>query len=233
MRALAALLVLTLAACSSPTGAPGTTPDFIPSPSTGASTESTACQGPRDPTPAPAGESITAAIGLGCEAGGVAIAGESVWVVPHLDRVGLRIDPMTNTVVDRVPLGDRGPGAEIAATNDMIWASVSSRSYDYERLVRIDPGTGAIVAWVDAAAGFPVIGADFVWATGPRRVYRIDPTTNTLGAVIETGFCMVITLYDRVFCVGPDLLVAIDPTTEAVSPWQEPRPGGRSRRSMA
>jgi hypothetical protein len=218
MRALAALLVLILAACSGPTAAPSTTPVTIPSPSTAASTESTACQGARDPIAAPKGESITAAIGLGCEGGAVAVSGGSVWVVPHLDRVAIRIDPATNTVLDRVPLGDRGPGAEIDATDDMVWASVSSPSYDYERLVRIDPTTGSVVAWVDAAAGNPVIGAGFVWATGSGGIYRIDPMTNTVGAVIEAGECWVIPFDDRVFCIGPGVVVSIDPTTDAVTP---------------
>jgi DNA-binding beta-propeller fold protein YncE len=138
-------------------------------------------------------------------------------VVPHLDRVALRIDPETNTVVDRIPLGDRGPGAEIAAADDMVWASVSSASYDFDRLVRIDPTTGSIVAWVEAAAGFPEVGAGFVWATGPAGVYRIDPATNRVAAVIDAGDCWVMTLDNRAFCVGPEGTVSIDPGTDVAT----------------
>jgi DNA-binding beta-propeller fold protein YncE len=177
-----------------------------------------ACGPARNPTEAPAGEGITAAIALECEAGAVAVGGASVWVVPHLDRLALRVDPTTNSVIDRIPLGDRGPGAEIAASDDMVWASVSSASYDFDRLVRIDPTTGSIVAWVEAAAAFPEIGAGSVWATGPGGIYRIDRATNTVAAVIEASNCWVITLEERAFCLGPNVSYSIDPITDAVTP---------------
>jgi DNA-binding beta-propeller fold protein YncE len=177
-----------------------------------------ACGAARNPTGAPAGEGITAAIALGCEAGAVAVGGDSVWVVPHLDRFALRIDPETNSVIDRIPLGERGPGAEIDATDDMVWASVSSPSYDLERLVRIDPTTGSVVASVEAEGMFPAIGAGFVWATGQGEVYRIDPVTNSVAAVIDASNCWMITLDDRAFCVGPDVAMSIDPTTDEARP---------------
>jgi hypothetical protein len=172
------------------------------------------CNAPRNPDPAPTGEGITAAIPLECEAGAVAVGGDSVWVVPHLDRFALRVDPATNSVTDHVPLGDRGPGAEIDATDDMVWATVSSPSYDPERLVRIDPTTASVAASVDAAGMFPVIGAGFVWATGEGEVFRIDPATNSVAAVIDASDCWVIALDDRAFCVGPFVAYSIDPTTD-------------------
>jgi hypothetical protein len=218
MRAPAALLVLILAACSGPAVAPSTMLGPIASPTTAASTASTGCKPARDPMAAPTGESITAAIALGCEGGAVAVSGGSVWVVPHLDHVVLRVDPATDKVVDRIPLGDRGPGAEIDAADDMLWASVSSPSYDPERLVRLDPTSGSVVAWVDAAAWSPVIGAGFIWGRSARGIYRIDPKTNSVGAVIEAGECGVIPINDRVFCIGAESVVSIDPTTDSVKP---------------
>lgn len=222
MRALAALLVPLLAACTSPNTQPS--PSASPNPS--ASPEPQACQSPRDPQGAPTGEAITAAIALGCQAGAVAVGGGSVWVVPHLDRVALRIDPETNNVIDRIDLGDRGPGAEIDASDEMVWASVSSPSFELERLVRIDPATGSVVASVDAEGAFPVVGAGFVWATGQGEVYRIDPSTNSVAAVIDARYCGMITLGDHAFCLGPDAgrSLSIDPTTDAVTPV-----GGRQR----
>jgi len=218
VRALVALLALSLAACSSP----DTQATPSASPSSSASPEPQACQSPRDPQGPPTGVGITAAIALGCEAGAVAVGGDSVWVVPHLDRFALRIDPSTNSVIDRIPLGDRGPGAEIDATDDMVWASVSSPSYDFERIVRIDPTTGSVVASVDAAGAFPVIGAGFVWATGQGEVYRIDPATNSVAEVIEATYCRMITLDDRAFCLGPDdgRSLSIDPTTDVATPLE-------------
>jgi len=159
-----------------------------------------------------------AAIDLGCEAGAVAVAGDSVWVLPHLDRMALRIDPAANSVIAATSLGNRGPGAEIGATEAMIWASVSSHDFEFERLVRIDPVSGNVVASVDAKAGFPVIGAGFVWATGPEGAFRIDPDTNTVGAVIETGDCWIVVLGDRVFCIGDSTALEIHPATHTTTP---------------
>jgi hypothetical protein len=218
MRAPAAILVLIVAACSSPSAVPSAAPDHVASASTAVSADSTACGPARDPIARPAGESIKAAIALGCEGGAVAVSGGSVWVVPHLDRVLLRIDPTTNNIVDRIPLGDRGPGAEIDAADDMLWASVSSPSYDPERLVRLDPTSGSVVAWVDAAASSPVIAAGFVWGQGARGIYRIDPETNALEAVIDAGDCRVIAFEDQAFCIGAEAVVSIDPKTDFVKP---------------
>ena len=176
-----------------------------------------ACTGPEAPPAAPTGAAITAAIDLGCQAGGVAVGGGSVWVVPHLDRVVLRIDPQTNEVGQVISLGNGGPGAEIAATDEMVWASVSTPSFDYERLVRINPATGSLVASVKVEAGFPVIGAGYVWANGPAGVFRIDPAGNTLAATIGAIGCGVVILDQRVYCVGRDM-VEIDPSTDKITP---------------
>jgi hypothetical protein len=182
---------------------------------------------PRDPVAPPQAESISATIALGCEGGAVAIGGGSVWVVPHLDRVALRIDPVTNTVTDRISLGDRGPGAEIDGTDDMIWASVSSPSYDFERLVRIDPATGRVIASVDAPGGFPAIGRGAVWATGPDEIYRIDPGDNTVAAVIQAGDCWIVTLDDRTFCVGPEGIVSVDAVNDTTTKLPGEQVAGR------
>ena len=240
----AALLSLVLAGCSGPGGAPNQPPvespvSTVPSarapslppvaslrPETPAATESTACLAPRDPVAAPEAAWIAATIPLGCEGGAVAVGGGSVWVVPHLDPVLLRIDPTTNTVVDRISLGDRGPGAEIDATDSAVWASVSSPSFDFERLVRIEPSTGGVVASVDVPGGFPAIGKDAVWASGPAGIYRIDPDTNTVAAMINAGDCWVVTLDRRAICAGPEGVITVDPATDRITRLPgEPLPG--------
>ena len=207
-------LILLVAGCSNPS----TQPTSIGSPSHVAPSSATACNAPRNPEPAPAGASITAVIALDCEAGAVAVGGGSVWVVPHLDRFALRVDPTTNSVVDRIPLGDGGPGAEIDASDEMVWASVSSPSYDLERLVRIDSTTGSLVASVEAPGMFPVIGAGSVWATGEGEVFRIDSRTNSVAAVIEASNCWVITLDERAFCIGPSVSYSIDSIADSATP---------------
>jgi DNA-binding beta-propeller fold protein YncE len=212
---LLTVVAFVLTGCAA--GTSGTAPTGGGSPPPAATIEPAAtpalCHTNRNPKPAPTGAVITTVIDLGCEAGGLAVAGGSVWVVPHLDRYALRIDPLTNSVAQVISLGNRGPGAEIDATDAMVWASVSTPSFDYERLVRIDPATGNVVAEVRVAAAFPVIGAGFVWATGEGGVSRIDPGTNTVAGTIEVRDCGVAILGTRVFCVGRDV-TEIDPTAD-------------------
>lgn len=174
---------------------------------------SAACEAAGNLPAAPTGAAIAAAIDLGCQAGAVAVGGGSVWVVPHLDPVALRIDPQTNKVSQVISLGDRGPGAEISATDEMVWASVSTPSFDYERLVRIDPATGSVIAAVNVEAGFPAIGAGFVWANGPGGVFRIDPATNAVSANLDLRDCGIVILGEQAFCVGREMF-EIDPKTD-------------------
>jgi hypothetical protein len=162
----------------------------------------------------PTDENAVASIPLGCEAGAVAVGGDSVWVVPHLERVMLRIDPSTNEIADRISLGDRGPGAEIAANDTMVWASVSSPSYDLERLVHVDPSSGVVVASVEVEAGSPVLGGGYVWAAGPAGIYRIDPATNQV-QLLDLVDCEIVSDDVRVWCIGPDVAQAVDPQTGA------------------
>jgi len=212
---LLTVVAFVLTGCAA--GTSGTAPTGGGSPPPAATIEPAAtpalCHTNRNPKPAPTGALITTVIDLGCEAGGVAVAGGSVWVVPHLDRYALRIDPLTNAVSQVISLGNRGPGAEIAANDEMVWASVSTPSFDYERLVRIDPVTAAVVAQVKVKGGFPVIGAGFVWASGPGGVSRIDPRTNEIAGTIVLRDCGVVVLGDRVFCVGREV-IEIDPRSD-------------------
>ena len=78
MRAQAAVLVLILAACSGPSAGSERGAGLRRQPEHGVSTGSTACAPARDPIAPPTGESVTAAIALGCEGGAVAVTGGSV-----------------------------------------------------------------------------------------------------------------------------------------------------------
>lgn len=218
-----AFLATLLAGCSAvPSASPvlgGVRPSPSPTPVArdAPTSKAVACGVPGHPGAAPAGAAIAAVVDLGCQAGAVAVGGGSVWVVPHLDGVALRIDPERNVVSQVIALGDRGPGAEIAANDEMVWASVSTPAFDYERLVRIDPATGSIVAEVSVKAGFPVIGAGFVWANGPGGVSRIDPATNSVAATIGARDCGVVILEPHIYCVGRDIF-EIDPKTDMGRP---------------
>jgi hypothetical protein len=204
-------LVVVLAGCR-----PAAAPAASPAPPTAASSSATPvaslggasaapsslpCSSVESASP-PAVDGLVAAIPLGCEGGAIAVGGGSVWVVPHLERVMLQIDPETNEVVERIPLGDRGPGAEIAANDEMVWASVSSPSYDLERLVRVDPSSAGVVASVDVEAGFPRIAGESVWAGGPAGLHRVETDTNELGRTLAIPECGVVTDGEQAWCVG-------------------------------
>ncbi len=174
-----------------------------------------ACSDPRRAATTPPAPSIAGVINLGCEAGGVAVGGDSVWVVPHLDPVLLRVDPASDAVVDRVALGGLGPGAEIDGAQDMVWVSVSEPfpSFDRDRLAHIDAETGEVLASIELEAGFPVIGAGFVWAEGDGgEVYRIDPTTYEV-VELDVRDCAPLTTDSSVWCIGSGGAAVLDPQT--------------------
>jgi YVTN family beta-propeller protein len=93
----------------------------------------------------------------------------------------IRIDPATNKVVGRTPLGKNMCGGfGIAAAKDALWISADAQG----SVIRIDPVTGRLVTRIKikGAPIGPVVAHGAVWvaneAQGPTRVWRIDPATN-------------------------------------------------------
>ena len=82
-------------------------------------------------------------IALPYEAGSVAASAGSIWVIPHLNEVVLRVDPTTSQVVEEVALPSV-VGAEIDADADTVWMSVSTPgSFAPAGVVRLDATTAS------------------------------------------------------------------------------------------
>ena len=127
-------------------------------------------------------------IALPYDAGSLAASGGSIWVIPHLDEVVLRVDPTSNQVVEEIALPGV-VGAEIDANADTVWLSVSTPgSFAPAGVVRLDATSGRITGpfTVDGVEGvFPKIGPDGVWVAGNGRYARLDAATGDVLEVIE------------------------------------------------
>jgi YVTN family beta-propeller protein len=133
-----------------------------------------------------------------------------------------RIDPNTNTVVHRIPVG---PGGDAAAGNGAVWLTHP----DENTVSRIDPKTNKVSSTIHVGpqpAGIAV-SPEAVWVAnaGGPSVSRIDPATNKVVTTIRVGrkaaCCSehmgVIAQGGAVWAAVPNAnaLVRIDPATNA------------------
>lgn len=215
-----AVLVLCLAACSTPSRTPERSV-AEPSPSTVSEA----------PSPAEtAGESIEdradVTLDIEGEPDWPAEAFGSLWVLaPDQRQPGiLQIDPATNEVIGGVPLpGQLCQG--FVATDDSIWACVT------EGVVRIDPDTSPLsirgeVAFETGAAWGPLaFGSGSVWALGAdggviNQLVRIDPAAMTATKIpLGHGASTLAYGFDAVWVTAPQdgMVLRVDPATQEVS----------------
>ncbi len=114
------------------------------------------------------------------------VAGEGgVWVSLASHDEVIRIDPATDAIVARIPVGEAPAG--IALTTGSVW--VANRFG--HSVSRIDASTNRVVATIrfDGQADGPssiAAGAGAVWVVVPELggVVRINPATNAIEAVI-------------------------------------------------
>jgi DNA-binding beta-propeller fold protein YncE len=100
----------------------------------------------------------------------------AAWATVHGGGQLVRVDPATNRVAARVPLGQ---ATGVVGAYGSVWATGA------DGLVRIDPRTNAVVARIALPmAGWTAAGQGAVWITGPTGLSRIDPQTNTVSATI-------------------------------------------------
>ena len=118
-------------------------------------------------------------------ASGFALARGRLWVGATHGTKLFRIDPATNAV-KAVDVGIEAP-AWLAASDDGVWAAAQSGE-----VVRVDPGTAAVVAAIHAGAGASdgsVAPDGSVWI--PLRlegaVVRIDPAKNAVADRVKVG----------------------------------------------
>ncbi len=121
----------------------------------------------------------------------VTVAAGAVWVGGWDTGKLVRVDPATNRVVARIPVGrpQESPVA-IAATAQAVWVV----DFGDAQVLRVDPATNRVVARIPVRGGAGGIGAGAgaVWVTsgegGDQQhgwVQRIDPTRNRV--VATTG----------------------------------------------
>jgi streptogramin lyase len=120
---------------------------------------------------------------------------DAVWVQRDRDHSAVRVDPHSNQVVARLPLGS--PGSELAAVGaGGLWLTHRGQG----TVTRVDPATGRILATITVPAASPeagdmsvAVGAGGVWVandnyvTSPAQdnVFRIDPATNKVVATLR------------------------------------------------
>lgn len=160
------------------------------------------------------------AVPLPYENGSVVATDAGVWVFPHLDPVGLRIDPATREVDLEIELP--APATAAAAGDGMLWIRTEADDQSYTRL---DPETGAAlarIAGIDADLAEVAYGR--MWAAGgDGSVTRIDGGSNQVDRFpAQSGGPFFMTAAGgKLWTLGVDGLVGIDPDTGAATePWR-------------
>ena len=164
-------------------------PAVPPSPSTAAAATTTASTPPTSTATPPTAVVATIAVGAGPTQ--VTVAAGAVWVGGWGTGRLVRVDPATNRVAARIPVGrpQESPIA-IAATARAVWVV----DFGDAQVLRVDPATNRVVARIPVrgGAGGIAAGAGAVWVTsgegGDQRhgwVQRIDPTRNRVVATIS------------------------------------------------
>jgi ABC-type branched-subunit amino acid transport system substrate-binding protein/DNA-binding beta-propeller fold protein YncE len=118
------------------------------------------------------------------EAGSIVAGDEGVWVIggPGV----MRIDPRTNRVGERIPIGSQSPSG-IAVGGGSVWVTAEEEGLVW----RIEPGPDPSTRTIDVGTGVTYIayGAGAVWTANyiDGVVSRIDPRTNAVTDRIPIG----------------------------------------------
>jgi virginiamycin B lyase len=168
---------------------------------------------------------VVATIRVGGQLGGVHADAAGVWVEHPSDHSVVGVDPRTNRVVARVPLGPQGSG--LGAVGDgSLWLTHPQQG----TLTRVEGATGRVLATigVPGAGSAPegmsaAVGAGAVWVAyrfGDQIVVRIDPATNRVAATIRLpNLPTAIAVGDRAVMVltqESGVAYQIDPATNRV-----------------
>ena len=156
----------------------------------------------------------------------LAVSGNALWVLKNDEQMVLKLDPTSQRVLARVPLGFTP--YEIAATDTALWIT----GYWVDQLVRVDPERNLVVARLTMPDGPAGIAASdqVVWVTNTiaGELSRIDPATNRVVARIALdcpAACYqgslplaVTTAPDTVWVrtVGDGLVIRVDPHANRV-----------------
>jgi virginiamycin B lyase len=117
--------------------------------------------------------------------GAIGIDGDSVWVVTDQEGILVRIDPLDNRVLARIPTNS-GSYA-VAAGSGSIWVT----STDHNLLCRVDPQENKVTAQIPVGPSprFLCTSDDAIWVLnqGDGTVTRVDSLTNQVHATIALG----------------------------------------------
>ena len=104
--------------------------------------------------------------------------GDAVWAIAHGTGEMVRIDPKTNTITKRIPLG-----GSFANTLELINGRLWSFAQDAGKVVAVDPATDAIVASVTAGGDGDSLaaGPDGLWLeSGGTKLIHVDAKTASI-----------------------------------------------------
>lgn len=171
-----------------------------------------------------AGPQVTATVHVSDLPSGAALDQTgNLWVIYRFAGTLSRIDAVTNSVADAVPLSVEG-GADplsIAVGEGSLWVGTNLRDETGQSasawLLRIDPGSGRELAAIPIGAGPSVaVGVGAVWVTSGRdnTLARIDPTSNRVVATIPVECPWSVAADETaVWVAGPGSVMRIDPAT--------------------
>jgi YVTN family beta-propeller protein len=130
----------------------------------------------------------------------------------------IEIDPVTNEITRRIPLGSV---LSLTVGEGAVWVTTIS-----ERILRVEPATGAVTAEipVPSQAFEPVAAGGALWAIvaiGDGEIWRFDPNTGSPSGTTHTGkFPIDLALAPKALWVanqGDGTISRVDPATRKVS----------------
>ena len=109
----------------------------------------------------------------------VAANGQDVWAAKNDSNEVVQIDPRSNRVSQKVPIG--ALPFNLLLTRDALWVT----SYVDDAIVRVDPASGRVVTTIKVPGNGPtgmVDAGGFMWVANSRAgsLSRIDPQKNTI-----------------------------------------------------
>jgi DNA-binding beta-propeller fold protein YncE len=130
---------------------------------------------------------VTAVIDVGGKVGpaSVAASGNEIWFTDDSKKAVSRIDPQTNRIVERIPVGF--PAYDIAIDGDTLWLThLGSPTPGGNVVARVDTTTNRVVERIEVPAPATItVSGGAVWVVEfgavldkPSKVARIDPQTN-------------------------------------------------------
>lgn len=226
-----AVAVLILAACgSSPAAAPATTSTPAPTLEPSATPTAVPLVLPTPSAIVPLEDRLVAAIQVPFPDEMVFVQG-FVWVKTDSGYL-VQIDPATNTVVGETKLDTTTEKHDycqgLGSDGTSIWACSTRGDEDLKTIdvVRVDPGTGSVVATVQVNKVHDQFDMPFlnnqIWvlADGGSKLVGIDTTTNEAGAPIDLGTrCFGVDAATDsliVTCKLDDLILRVDPDSGEV-----------------